>query len=100
MPKNKHNQVTPIETTPEDNLEKDTKGHDPEKFDKPSTDPKKPSKRLVFSLITIALFLCIITGTFLLLFSKKPEVKEGAEHQLTEVESTPFYFYETKFYDK
>ena len=94
MPKNKHNQATPIETTLEDNLEKDTKDHDPEKSDKPSTDPKKPSKRLIFSLITIALFLCIITGTFLLLFSKKPETEDETQRQLTEVESTPFYFYD------
>ena len=94
MPKNKHNQATLIETISEDNLEKNTKDHGPEKSDKPSTDPKKPSKRLIFSLITIALFLCIITGTFLLIFSKKPEAKDETEHQLTEVESTPFYFYD------
>ena len=94
MPKNKHNQATPIETTLEDNLEKDTKDHDPEKSDKPSTDPKKPSKRLIFSLITIALFLCIITGTFLLIFSKKPETEDETQRQLTEIESTPFYFYD------
>ena len=89
MSKNKHSQATLIETTPEDNLEKDTKDHDPEKADKPSTDPKKPSKRLVFSIITIALFLCIITGTFLLLFSKKPETEDETQRQLTEIESTP-----------
>lgn len=94
MPKNKHSQATLIETISEDNLEKNTKDHGPEKSDKPSTDPKKPSKRLIFSLITIALFLCIITGTFLLIFSKKPETKDETEHQLTEVESTPFYFYD------
>jgi len=94
VPKNKHSQATPIKTTPEDNLEKDTKDHGPEKSDKPSTDAKKPSKRLVFSIITIALFFCIITGTFLLIFSKKPETEDKTEHQLTEVESTPFYFYD------
>ena len=64
MPKNKHNQAIPIETTPEDNLEKNTKDHGPEKSDKPSTDPKKPSKRLIFSLVSLYYYWHFFTAFF------------------------------------
>lgn len=64
MPKNKHNQVTPIEATPEDNLEKDTKDHDPEKSDKPSTDAKNQVSALSLVLLRLPCFSVLLLALF------------------------------------
>lgn len=55
---------------------------------------KKSNKRLILSIITIVLFLCIITGTLFLFFTKKSDPENDTKRELTEVDSTPFYFYD------